>query len=64
MRVYTSASIAFFASCMIGYDWAFISTALALPFLLDKFHNLLDTTEKSLIEIFLCMACTCSSSPS
>ena len=40
-RVYVCAAVASFASCMIGYDSAFIGTTIALPafqkaFLLDK----------------------------
>ncbi|KAG9632216.1 hypothetical protein KCU64_g16347, partial [Aureobasidium melanogenum] len=30
-RVYACAAVASFASCMIGYDSAFIGTTLALP---------------------------------
>jgi sugar porter (SP) family MFS transporter len=36
-RVYTCACIASFASCMIGYDSAFIGTTLALPSFVDEF---------------------------
>ncbi|KAK4495817.1 hypothetical protein PRZ48_013085 [Zasmidium cellare] len=36
-RVYASAAIASFASCMIGYDSAFIGTTLALPAFVDEF---------------------------
>ncbi|KAF2165831.1 hypothetical protein M409DRAFT_24118 [Zasmidium cellare ATCC 36951] len=36
-RVYASAAIASFASCMIGYDSAFIGTTLALPAFMDEF---------------------------
>ncbi|KAI0018600.1 general substrate transporter [Xylariomycetidae sp. FL0641] len=37
-RVYACASIASFASCMIGYDSAFIGTTLALPSFKDEFN--------------------------
>ena len=36
-RVYACAAIASFASCMIGYDSAFIGTTLALPSFVDEF---------------------------
>src|ERR1700760_1653420 len=36
-RVYASAAIASFASCMIGYDSAFIGTTLALPAFVAEF---------------------------
>jgi sugar porter (SP) family MFS transporter len=36
-RVYLSAAIASFASCMIGYDSAFIGTTLALPSFVAEF---------------------------
>src|ERR1700733_320667 len=36
-RVYTCAAIASFASCMIGYDSAFIGTTLALPSFTEEF---------------------------
>ncbi|KAF2653278.1 general substrate transporter [Lophiostoma macrostomum CBS 122681] len=36
-RVYTAAAIASFASCMIGYDSAFIGTTLALDSFSDEF---------------------------
>lgn len=36
-RVYTCAAIASFASCMIGYDSAFIGTTIALPSFRDEF---------------------------
>lgn len=36
-KVYASAAIASFASCMIGYDSAFIGTTLALPSFEDEF---------------------------
>ena len=36
-RVYTCAAIASFASCMIGYDSAFIGTTLGLPSFGDEF---------------------------
>lgn len=37
-RVYTCAAVASFASCMIGYDSAFIGTTLALPSFTKEFH--------------------------
>ena len=37
-RVYTCAAIASFASCMIGYDSAFIGTTLALPSFVKEFN--------------------------
>ncbi|KAK5128509.1 hypothetical protein LTR85_003178 [Meristemomyces frigidus] len=37
-RVYACAAIASFASCMIGYDSAFIGTTLALPSFEDEFN--------------------------
>ncbi|KAK5713620.1 hypothetical protein LTR15_011320 [Elasticomyces elasticus] len=37
-RVYTCAAIASFASCMIGYDSAFIGTTLALPSFVSEFR--------------------------
>ncbi|KAJ4024725.1 hypothetical protein NW752_003272 [Fusarium irregulare] len=36
-RVYTCAAIASFASCMIGYDSAFIGTTIALPSFTEEF---------------------------
>lgn len=36
-RVYTLAAVASFASCMIGYDSAFIGTTLALPSFMSEF---------------------------
>lgn len=36
-KVYASAATASFASCMIGYDSAFIGTTLALPAFEDEF---------------------------
>jgi len=36
-RVYACAAIASFASCMIGYDSAFIGTTLALPSFVAEF---------------------------
>ncbi|CAO2658631.1 Nn.00g063540.m01.CDS01 [Neocucurbitaria sp. VM-36] len=36
-RVYTAASVASWASCMIGYDSAFIGTTLALPSFVKEF---------------------------
>jgi sugar porter (SP) family MFS transporter len=37
-RVYTCAAIASFASCMIGYDSAFIGTTIALPSFKEEFN--------------------------
>ncbi|KAK2592393.1 hypothetical protein QQS21_009912 [Conoideocrella luteorostrata] len=37
-RVYACAAIASFASCMIGYDSAFIGTTLALPSFVEEFR--------------------------
>ena len=37
-RVYTAAAIASWASCMIGYDSAFIGTTLALPSFVSEFR--------------------------
>jgi MFS family permease len=37
-RVYVCAATASFASCMIGYDSAFIGTTLALPSFTNEFH--------------------------
>jgi len=37
-RVYTAATVASWASCMIGYDSAFIGTTLALPSFVDEFR--------------------------
>lgn len=37
-RVYLCAATASFASCMIGYDSAFIGTTLALPSFTSEFH--------------------------
>jgi hypothetical protein len=36
-RVYACAAVASFASCMIGYDSAFIGTTLALPAFVSEF---------------------------
>lgn len=36
-RVYTAAAVASWASCMIGYDSAFIGTTLALPSFVAEF---------------------------
>lgn len=36
-RVYACAALASFASCMLGYDSAFIGTTLALPSFVDEF---------------------------
>ncbi|KAI1174826.1 general substrate transporter [Nemania sp. FL0916] len=49
-RVYASASVASFASCMIGYDSAFIGTTLALPSFKNEFQfDSLSTDEQALI---------------
>lgn len=49
-RVYASASVASFASCMIGYDSAFIGTTLALPSFVNEFQlNTLNKADKALI---------------
>ncbi|KAI3319302.1 quinate permease [Xylariaceae sp. AK1471] len=49
-RVYASASVASFASCMIGYDSAFIGTTLALPSFTQEFQfGLLSKADKALI---------------
>jgi sugar porter (SP) family MFS transporter len=49
-RVYASAAVASFASCMIGYDSAFIGTTLALPSFIEEFQfGLLSKEEKALI---------------
>ncbi|KAJ2986860.1 hypothetical protein NUW58_g4833 [Xylaria curta] len=49
-RVYATASVASFASCMIGYDSAFIGTTLALPSFVNEFQfSMLDKSEKALI---------------
>lgn len=49
-RVYASASVASFASCMIGYDSAFIGTTLALPSFVSEFQfDQLSKSEKGLI---------------
>jgi hypothetical protein len=37
-RVYTAACVASWASCMIGYDSAFIGTTLALPSFVSEFR--------------------------
>jgi MFS family permease len=37
-RVYTAAAVASWASCMIGYDSAFIGTTLALPSFVNEFR--------------------------
>lgn len=36
-RIYALAAVASFASCMIGYDSAFIGTTLALPSFVKEF---------------------------
>ncbi|EMC98331.1 hypothetical protein BAUCODRAFT_32364 [Baudoinia panamericana UAMH 10762] len=50
-RVYTCAAIASFASCMIGYDSAFIGTTLALPAFTKEFgFAKLSTSELALVK--------------
>ncbi|KAK5130854.1 hypothetical protein LTR08_001626 [Meristemomyces frigidus] len=50
-RVYTCAAIASFASCMIGYDSAFIGTTLALPSFVTEFKFAeLETAELALVK--------------
>lgn len=46
-RVYACAATASFASCVIGYDSAFIGTTLALPSFTEEFH-FADYSESSL----------------
>ncbi|KAI8947866.1 quinate permease [Xylaria longipes] len=49
-RVYASASVVSFASCMIGYDSAFIGTTLALPSFVNEFQlDMLTKAGKALI---------------
>ncbi|KAI1333910.1 general substrate transporter [Xylariaceae sp. FL0016] len=49
-RIYACASIASFASCMIGYDSAFIGTTLALPSFKEEFQfDQLGDGEKALL---------------
>ncbi|KAI1424936.1 general substrate transporter [Xylaria sp. FL1777] len=49
-RVYVSAAVASFASCVIGYDSAFIGTTLALPSFVNEFRlNEIPPAEKALI---------------
>ena len=49
-RVYTCAAVASFASCMIGYDSAFIGTTLALPSFVDEFGlDLLSASAHALV---------------
>ncbi|KAI0975190.1 general substrate transporter [Xylaria arbuscula] len=49
-RVYTSAAVASFASCLIGYDSAFIGTTLALPSFISEFgFDKISKEEKNLI---------------
>ncbi|KAH8671662.1 general substrate transporter [Xylariales sp. PMI_506] len=49
-RVYTCAAIASFASCMIGYDSAFIGTTLSLDSFKDEFNwSQYSTSESNLI---------------
>ncbi|CAM1511949.1 Fc.00g094620.m01.CDS01 [Cosmosporella sp. VM-42] len=48
-RVYVCAATASFASCMIGYDSAFIGTTLALPSFVDEFE--FDTYSKDRLSL-------------
>ena len=49
-RVYALAAVASFASCMIGYDSAFIGTTLALPSFTKEFDfESLSTAEQNLV---------------
>ncbi|KAI1363298.1 general substrate transporter [Xylaria arbuscula] len=49
-RVYCSAAVASFASCVIGYDSAFIGTTLALPSFVEEFRfNEIGSEQKNLI---------------
>jgi len=49
-RVYALAAVSSFASCMIGYDSAFIGTTLALPSFRDEFAiGNMSTAEQNLI---------------
>ncbi|KAI1272338.1 general substrate transporter [Xylaria sp. FL0933] len=49
-RVYATAAIASFASCLIGYDSAFIGTTLALPSFVSEFRfDEIPKEEKNLI---------------
>ncbi|KAI5207147.1 quinate permease [Aureobasidium subglaciale] len=50
-RVYACAAVASFASCMIGYDSAFIGTTLALPSFVSEFgFKKMDPTHLALIK--------------
>jgi hypothetical protein len=50
-RVYALAAVASFASCMIGYDSAFIGTTLALPsFVADFGFKQMDPPKLALIK--------------
>ena len=50
-RVYACAAVASFASCMIGYDSAFIGTTLALPAFVSEFKFAqLSTSELALVK--------------
>jgi MFS family permease len=57
-RVYCCAAVASFASCMIGYDSAFIGTTLALPAFVDEFnwHELspshLATVKSNIVSVY------------
>ncbi|KAJ3572991.1 hypothetical protein NPX13_g4861 [Xylaria arbuscula] len=49
-RVYCTAAVASFASCVIGYDSAFIGTTLALPSFVEEFRfNEIGSEQKNLI---------------
>lgn len=50
-RVYACATVASFASCMIGYDSAFIGTTLALPSFVDEFDfDSMSTSKLALVK--------------
>jgi MFS family permease len=50
-RVYACAAVASFASCMIGYDSAFIGTTLALPAFVSEFgFDKMSTSHLALIK--------------
>jgi len=57
-RVYACAAIASFASCMIGYDSAFIGTTLALPSFTKEFKfaelsaSNLATTKANIVSVY------------
>ncbi|EUC38252.1 hypothetical protein COCVIDRAFT_26041 [Bipolaris victoriae FI3] len=57
-RVYTAASVASWAACMIGYDSAFIGTTLALPSFVEEFRfkemtaSHLNTTKANIVSVY------------